>query len=157
MITRDSLTATNAPFFHWLIVFHGSPLLHWKKSSFYPLFLENEKTNISNDEYFEIHVLFPIFIYDPWKPNWAASYCSRRFSSLGWIWVGLIVPPVLQLLCCEAGGFHLAVSILGASPISLVRLTTDSPYLFLQLCCKNKITKPIKLHTAQLNTSQLCC
>lgn len=53
--------------------------------------------------------------------------------------------------------FHLPVSVLGASPISLARPATDSPYLFLQLCCKNKITKPIKLLAAQLNTSQLCC
>lgn len=74
---------------------------------------------------------------------------------------GVAVPPVplllLQLRLHQQKLFHLPVSVLGASPISLAGPTTDSPYLFLQLCCKNKITKPIKLLTAQLNTSQLCC
>lgn len=127
----------------------------------------------SNREYFESHVFFFIIIHDLGKPNWALlniskdlpdpePYSVRLFSSLGWIWGGIISPTsaaasAALLRVHQQKLFCLPVSVLRASPISLVWLTTHLPYLFQQLCCKNKITEPIRLLTAQLNTSWVRC
>lgn len=141
-------------------VFMGAHSGIGRKVAFTPRSWRMLITNISICEYLKIHVLFLISTFDPLKPNWVVWSCSPLlfFTGLNYSSPSFATSASAAVLWIHQQKlFRLPVSVLRASPISLVRLTTDSPYLFLQLCCKNKITKPIKLCTAQLNTSQLCC